>query len=165
MKRDKGQMPTCFDFVRGRCYRGASCRYLHQDSSNRDGSRLHKDKEQYPEDPPNSNNINLCEGNKNIPVKISAQEHDENKTQPVQFSQDATDGSFCAPKDGDVNDKREENSARDSMQAVASDQHGKSGSCGDATAHVLEMQEVQEGPAKVATHVLDNENFQILVFE
>lgn len=161
MKRDKGQMPTCFDFVRGRCYRGASCRYLHQDSSNRDGSRLHKDKEQYPEDPPNSNNINLCEGNKNIPVKISAQEHDENKTQPVQFSQDATDGSFCAPKDGDVNDKREENSARDSMQAVASDQHGKSGSCGDATAHVLEMQEVQEGPAKAATHVLDNENFQV----
>lgn len=39
------------------------------------------------------------------------------------------------------------------------------GSCGDATAQVLEMQEVQEGPAKVATHVLDNENFQILVLE
>ena len=27
-------------------------------------------------------------------------------------------------------------------------------------AHVLEMQEVQEGPAKAVTHVLDNENFQ-----
>ena len=28
-------------------------------------------------------------------------------------------------------------------------------------AHVLEMQEVQEGPAKAVTRVLDNENFQV----
>ena len=28
-------------------------------------------------------------------------------------------------------------------------------------AHVLEMQEVQEGPAKVFTHILDYENFQV----
>ncbi|KAJ9703496.1 hypothetical protein PVL29_005021 [Vitis rotundifolia] len=57
--------------------------------------------------------------------------------------------------------KREEDSARDPLQAVSSDQHGKFGSCGDAAAHVLEIQRVQEGPAKVATHVLDNENFQV----
>ena len=155
MKRDKGQMPICFDFVRGRCYRGASCRYLHQDSSNRDGSRLHKNKEQYPEDSPNSNNIDLREGSKDIPGKISVQEHDEDKSQPVQFSQDTTVGSFDAPKDGDVANKREETSARDSMLAVVSDQDGKYESCREAAAHVLEMQEVHEGPAKAATQVTE----------
>ncbi|KAJ9685401.1 hypothetical protein PVL29_017439 [Vitis rotundifolia] len=53
-------------------------------------------------------------------------------------------------------DKREENSAKDPVQAVASDQHGKSGSCGDAAAYFLEIQEAREGPAKAATHVLEN---------
>ncbi|KAJ9685844.1 hypothetical protein PVL29_017780 [Vitis rotundifolia] len=57
-------------------------------------------------------------------------------------------------------DKREENSVKDSKQAVAPDQHGQFGSCGDAAAHFLEIQEVQKGPAKAATHALDDENFQ-----
>lgn len=159
-KQDRGQMPTCFDFVKGRCYRGASCRYLHQHSSNRDGSRFHKNKEQCREDPLNSKSIDSYEGNKNMSAKISVQENDENETQSVQILQDATVGSFGPPKDGDIDDKRLDNTSTDSMQAAVSDQDGKSGSC-EEVAHVLETQEVQGGPGKAATHVMDTENFQL----
>ncbi|CAA6657363.1 unnamed protein product [Spirodela intermedia] len=30
-RRGQGRPPECFNFLRGRCYRGASCRYLHHD--------------------------------------------------------------------------------------------------------------------------------------
>lgn len=30
-RRGRGRPPECFNFLRGRCYRGASCRYLHHD--------------------------------------------------------------------------------------------------------------------------------------
>ncbi|WKA12859.1 hypothetical protein VitviT2T_030209 [Vitis vinifera] len=49
----------------------------------------------------------------------------------------------------------------DSDDSCYARKHGKSGSCGDAAAHVLEMQEGQERPAKAITHVLDNEDFQV----
>lgn len=45
-RRDKGHLPDCFDFRRGKCYRGASCRYLHHDSDKSDGTRHYKSKQQ-----------------------------------------------------------------------------------------------------------------------
>lgn len=51
MRRDKGQLPMCFDFLRGRCHRGATCRYMHHDSDKSDGSRRNRSKQQYAEIP------------------------------------------------------------------------------------------------------------------
>lgn len=50
-RRDKkGSMPDCFDFLRGKCYRGSSCRYLHHEMGKVDGSRQHnKSRNQYRE--------------------------------------------------------------------------------------------------------------------
>ncbi|CAN6477158.1 unnamed protein product [Victoria cruziana] len=33
MWRDRSQAPVCFNFIRGRCFRGASCRFLHRNSA------------------------------------------------------------------------------------------------------------------------------------
>ncbi|XP_043703999.1 uncharacterized protein LOC122654087 isoform X2 [Telopea speciosissima] len=41
-KRERGRMPDCVNFLRGRCNRGASCWFLHDDSSMHDGSRHYK---------------------------------------------------------------------------------------------------------------------------
>ncbi|XWS51243.1 hypothetical protein CRYUN_Cryun12cG0160000 [Craigia yunnanensis] len=51
-RRVKGKMPVCFDFRRGRCYHGASCRYLHHDSGKSDESSRQRSK-QYLEFPHN----------------------------------------------------------------------------------------------------------------
>ncbi|KAK4779415.1 hypothetical protein SAY86_006943 [Trapa natans] len=37
LRRGRGPKPECFNFLRGRCYRGSSCRYLHHDAET-DGS-------------------------------------------------------------------------------------------------------------------------------
>ncbi|KDP31365.1 hypothetical protein JCGZ_11741 [Jatropha curcas] len=54
--RGKGQIPECFDFLRGRCYRGASCRYMHHDSEKNDGSRNHRSKQRSEQLHPSSKN-------------------------------------------------------------------------------------------------------------
>lgn len=51
IRRDKCQLPMCFDFLRGRCHRGATCRYMHHDSDTSDGSRRNRSKQQYVEIP------------------------------------------------------------------------------------------------------------------
>ncbi|KAF3773901.1 Zinc finger CCCH domain-containing protein 55 [Nymphaea thermarum] len=42
--RDRGQAPVCFNFIRGRCFRGASCRFLHRDSAADDSSKRYNSK-------------------------------------------------------------------------------------------------------------------------
>ncbi|KAJ9568070.1 hypothetical protein OSB04_004036 [Centaurea solstitialis] len=49
-KRNRSQLPVCFDFRRGRCFRGESCRYLHE-SEKSEESRRHKNKQQYQDVP------------------------------------------------------------------------------------------------------------------
>ncbi|KAF2312872.1 hypothetical protein GH714_040929 [Hevea brasiliensis] len=60
---EKGQLPDCFNFLRGRCYRGASCRYMHHDFEKINGSRHHKSKQQEVQLPPSSKNCNTHEDN------------------------------------------------------------------------------------------------------
>ncbi|GMI95233.1 hypothetical protein HRI_003192600 [Hibiscus trionum] len=59
-RRVKGQMPSCFDFRRGKCYRGVSCRYLHHDSGKSYESRGQRSK-QYLELPHTSRTNNAHE--------------------------------------------------------------------------------------------------------
>lgn len=43
LRREKGPIPECFDFLRGKCYRGATCRYSHHESD----KRYNRDKQHY----------------------------------------------------------------------------------------------------------------------
>lgn len=69
MRRDKGMIRKCFDFQRGRCYRGASCRYMHHESSKNDGSRLHRSK--HHDVHPTSKNIKIREDTMNMSMEVS----------------------------------------------------------------------------------------------
>lgn len=42
VRRGKGRLANCFDFLRGRCYRGASCRYMHQETDKGSGSKYNR---------------------------------------------------------------------------------------------------------------------------
>ncbi|KAK9108629.1 hypothetical protein Syun_024640 [Stephania yunnanensis] len=48
-RRGRDQVSGCFDFSRGRCRRGASCRFLHHGSNNSDGKRYRGRQHQYVE--------------------------------------------------------------------------------------------------------------------
>ncbi|XP_028116671.1 uncharacterized protein LOC114314387 isoform X1 [Camellia sinensis] len=86
MRWNRGQPPACFDFLRGRCHRGAFCRYVH-DIDKSDGARRYRSKHQYLEVPP---------------VSRTSDFHEEiEKTLPKRsvHEQDMPESSFGALKD------------------------------------------------------------------
>ena len=68
-RRDKGMVRKCFDFQRGRCYRGASCRYVHHEPNKNDGSRFHRSKHQDVHS--TSKNIKIREDTMNMSREVS----------------------------------------------------------------------------------------------
>lgn len=93
MRRDRGQIPGCFDFRRGRCYRGASCRYLHHDSEKVDGSKRHRSKQQYMEVPPIPKGSSFEGEIKHNLQKKSDQQHHVVKSSKMHLGQEMP-GSF-----------------------------------------------------------------------
>lgn len=82
MRRDKSHRSECFDFIRGKCYRGASCRYLHcEDKSDR--SRSYKRKERFQDLPYSSRSSDLHEKTE-IPYKKLSREHDGGRIQQLR---------------------------------------------------------------------------------
>ncbi|KAF8399611.1 hypothetical protein HHK36_015480 [Tetracentron sinense] len=189
MRRDRGQIPDCFDFLRGRCYRGASCRYLHHDSTS-DGPRRYRNKQQqYLEVPPDSRNSVAHGEIKNVSAKISVHEHDEVKSHEIQPCTDVSVSSDDAPKDGGLDKKREPGSVGDDVQPIVlnevsqllgpisigmqpiissevcqslvmvTGEMDQSESKVEAVAQVQETQQVQVQEDPTA-HPLENENFQ-----
>ncbi|CAK9147946.1 unnamed protein product [Ilex paraguariensis] len=106
MRRDKGQLPDCFDFRRGKCYRGASCRFRHNDSDRSEGSRWYKSKRQYQEALPRSKISDFHEETQTIPPKKSVCEHDQVKNKEMQLVQDTTGGSWSPSKDMNTNEEK-----------------------------------------------------------
>lgn len=98
-RRDKVPTTACFDYQRGKCYRGASCRYLHSDSTKSDLSRGYRSKYQ---------TIQLS------PKKTgkSVHKHDEDKSQEMQLCRDLSGNSLGSSKDCSF-DRKEIASARD----------------------------------------------------
>ncbi|KAL0415964.1 UNVERIFIED_CONTAM: hypothetical protein Slati_3428300 [Sesamum latifolium] len=68
LRWDKGQLPECFDFLRGKCYRGATCRYSHHDDKS-DRLRYHRGKQQYRDMPPAVRSPDFREESKVLPDK------------------------------------------------------------------------------------------------
>ncbi|KAI3874744.1 hypothetical protein MKX03_021266 [Papaver bracteatum] len=49
---NRGQIPVCMDFLRGRCFRGVSCKYLHHTSTSGDPVKDNKSRNQQYLEPP-----------------------------------------------------------------------------------------------------------------
>ncbi|KAK8583999.1 hypothetical protein V6N13_109401 [Hibiscus sabdariffa] len=79
-RRVKGQMPFCFDFRRGKCYRGVSCRYLHHDSGKSNESRWQRSKQPYLELPHASRANNAHEE-----IKQSSEKREESADGGVHY--------------------------------------------------------------------------------
>lgn len=153
-------MPDCFDFLRGRCYRGASCRYLHHDSQKSDGSRHHRSKQHYPQPPPGSKNSGTHEEMKKISQKVSDLEQ-EIMGQEMQLSHGMPGGSVGAAKNVKI-DYNKENSVSDALQRVIADEDTvgfdiiKSDFSREVAAKLPETKVVQDEPEDCTTHVDEN---------
>ncbi|KAG6401802.1 hypothetical protein SASPL_138668 [Salvia splendens] len=52
IRKKKDQLPECFDFLQGKCYRGAACRYSHHASDKGERSRYNRGKHRNWDTPP-----------------------------------------------------------------------------------------------------------------
>lgn len=87
MRRDKGLLPECFDFRRGKCYRGASCRYLHHEEKH-ERSRSDRNKLSLQESARSSRRSDLNEKNENDLRQKSSRQHDEGRVRGLKTSED-----------------------------------------------------------------------------
>ncbi|XP_050220792.1 uncharacterized protein LOC126671121 isoform X2 [Mercurialis annua] len=138
MRRDKGQTQACFDFSRGKCYRGASCRYVHHNSEKNDKPRHHRSKQQYMELHPKSKNDNTREGSKKSSLRVS--DHDQEiMNQEGQHNRDIRASSIPAAKADIVMCNR-----RDTLNNASVDTDRiNSGSIREAAAEILETKVLQ----------------------
>ncbi|XP_044476213.1 uncharacterized protein LOC123203834 [Mangifera indica] len=149
MRRERGQIPDCIDFSRGRCYRGASCRYLHHDSDRGEGSKYWRSKQLYLEVPRIPNNSNIHEDYKHNLSKASDKERNEVKITEM---------------------KRCENVPGNSSGQLIDFHAIKSGSSREAAAEVSETQILEgqkEGPTalinKIWRESVESQNSKLVV--
>ncbi|XP_058070475.1 uncharacterized protein LOC131219386 [Magnolia sinica] len=177
LRRDNRSQPECFNFLRGRCYRGASCRFLHRDSAvgdarrwNRGKQEPHQEFQQNTRDPTLHGDAHYAveahEAKNSMGVELSADKHDfsheEGKSLDVQNGPDMLLNSVEATKDGDLDEKKGQDSLKDDTQPAISNEFGQtqvtitSGelSHSQGSKEVLdqiqepqETQQVQEGPS------------------
>ncbi|KAM3703424.1 hypothetical protein ACJW31_04G094900 [Castanea mollissima] len=147
LRRGKGQIPECFDFRRGRCYRGASCRFMHNESERTSGSRHQKSKQQYLDVPPSAKNSKFREDDNIISGEVSNPEHEAFKSQEMQPCEETIRG---AKQSGilDNDDRMFNSDAINSESSV------------EVSAKVQEMHVVQDKPEQPTTDIPDGENHQ-----
>ncbi|CAO2818468.1 unnamed protein product [Amaranthus hypochondriacus] len=89
LRRGKIQTPECFDFLKGRCYRGASCRYMHHESEkNENPKRIYSYQHQA--------EIGGCERNSDLhvaSVSIKSPQHNDVKGEKRHLDFDKHDSS------------------------------------------------------------------------
>ncbi|XP_019199965.1 PREDICTED: serine/arginine repetitive matrix protein 2-like isoform X2 [Ipomoea nil] len=81
--RGKFHPSECFDFKRGKCYRGASCRYSHHESDKSDRSRSYRSKDQHRVRLPSSRNPGLHE--ETGTALLDKTIHENNKTKSPEI--------------------------------------------------------------------------------
>ncbi|KAJ7956486.1 Zinc finger CCCH domain-containing protein 55 [Quillaja saponaria] len=160
MRREKDQ--ACFDFLRGRCRYGASCRYVHHESEKTAGSSRQRNKHDT-EVRPSSKYYRVHEETRNNSNKLSGHDHDGVTNQEMKLCQNVT-GII----NGQEIDWRREDSVRSDMQSTSLDHDGqsvhvdksKSESSREVSARLPETLIVGEKPEVPTTHIHDDENFQ-----
>ncbi|KAG8379328.1 hypothetical protein BUALT_Bualt07G0077000 [Buddleja alternifolia] len=80
-RQEKSQLPECFDFLRGKCYRGASCRYSHHESGKSEKVRYNRGRQQYRDTSPTLRGLDF---------------HDEGK---VLLNKEVKDKGLAFPQD------------------------------------------------------------------
>ncbi|XVE56788.1 hypothetical protein DITRI_Ditri04bG0039100 [Diplodiscus trichospermus] len=147
----KGHMPFCFDFRRGRCYRGESCRYLHYDAGKSDESRPQRSKQHY-----HSSRTNVHDEIKQIAEKVGDHEHGEVRGPEVKLY-----GNFVASRDRITNQKREDSvggGVHNHDSASTENHMVKSEKSRDVSASVFETQLVEN--KQEGYNLVNNKNFQ-----
>lgn len=97
MKRNKSRMPECFDFLKGRCYRGASCRYWHHEAE-MERSKRQRRRAQTPEMPLHSNKSDSVEEMENLSARVPYSGDSEVKNNPWQIHKNVPGGISDAVK-------------------------------------------------------------------
>ncbi|OWM65222.1 hypothetical protein CDL15_Pgr008811 [Punica granatum] len=120
IRRDRGRKQECFDFLRGRCYRGASCRYLHHDVEI-DGSHKRR-KPQNAEKPSGVGRTDIIQETDDKSVGALKRVDDEVMKQGLQYFSSMPDGSF----DGMRGQKRDERTDLDNVGNREADRWQKS---------------------------------------
>ncbi|KAJ4831847.1 hypothetical protein Tsubulata_017513 [Turnera subulata] len=114
-RRDK-----CFNFLRGRCHRGASCRYLHHDLDKADGSRHNRSKWQNLERLPSSKNSNTRQEVEKSSYRLSDRDGGI-ISQEMQLNCDASASRRVAARDGDVDTIRSHGKASQAIPSSLKD--------------------------------------------
>lgn len=97
-KISKDKIHGCFDFLRGRCYRGASCRFSHHQNREKDDeSRRYRKRELFLEDPHHLKKSNFHRRTKNISVDKSFHERSEVRSHENQCPKQISDNSSLLP--------------------------------------------------------------------
>ncbi|ONI08891.1 hypothetical protein PRUPE_5G206700 [Prunus persica] len=133
-RQDKRLIPECFDFLRGRCYRGASCRYMHHEYDKNDSSRHHRSKQKHLDTQPGLKRSRIKEETKHTSAMNL---HDEIKDQELQDVP-------IARKDSQLIDPDKIN-CESSRVAIAT---------------VQVKQILPETPVETTTHIPDKKEFQ-----
>lgn len=97
MRRNKSRKPECFDFLRGRCYRGASCRYWHNEAE-MERSKRQRRRAQTPEMPLRSKKPDSVEEMENLSARVPYSGDGEVKNKPWQIHKNVPDGISDAVK-------------------------------------------------------------------
>ncbi|KAF9624546.1 hypothetical protein IFM89_011720 [Coptis chinensis] len=113
----------CFDFLRGRCYRGASCRYLHHGTGTDDGARRNKGRQQQPVGAPHDMRNSVLRGDlcssvekRGVNIVPTKDEHDtleEDVKRTAMSCSDMSASSTNPPKDGGLDDKTDAGPSED----------------------------------------------------
>lgn len=95
VKRDRDQ---CFDFLRGKCYRGASCKYIHHESDMNATSRRYRNKHDL-EVSSHAKEFKISGGMKNVSLKVSDHERDGVRSHDMDLGQNVTSQEVLQKKE------------------------------------------------------------------
>ncbi|KAI8019731.1 Zinc finger CCCH domain-containing protein 55 [Camellia lanceoleosa] len=153
MRWDKGQLPECLDFLRGRCHRGAFCRYFHPDSNKKNSGSRNRSKQQYVEVPTVSRTSDFHEEIDKTPPKRSVHQ------------KDMPGDSVGVLRDGKLDREQVLVSVQDAVQTIISDRDDKSLITDvlsersiEVTAIMQQTQIIKEEILESSTLLPDNQN-------
>lgn len=118
MKRDRGHKPECFNFLRGRCYRGSSCRYLHHGAGS-DGSRRKRWGPQNTELPSGLGHSDVIKETCDNPTDASNRVDYEAKKRRSHHSLSMHSGSFDAMEIQKVEERNDLDNVEKDEQGIA----------------------------------------------
>ncbi|KAL6012024.1 hypothetical protein ACLOJK_002495 [Asimina triloba] len=125
MRRDGRGQPECFNFLKGRCYRGSSCKFLHRDSAIGDGRQWNRSRQGPYQDTRQDTMGSMLHGDthhageahddKKSSVGLTADKHDHwpgGRGLNVQTRMDASMRCIGTSDDGDSHEKKVVNSTK-----------------------------------------------------